>query len=243
MTDPLHNSSKTPRVAERPNLVVVVHPSVPGPLSADPRNRQIFRRLLDLRELGFEVTLVPIELLPGGGAPNELRDAGIQIEHVLDEPLTRRLQHLNRSGDSSPSPGIYITTINLARSHRDALALWSGPIVVDLDHLGSDERKFGRRAFRESEQPGIDTELAHLIEIEAGILACADLVITVDPAGRDRLQEAHGATASHVAVVPPSLQHTTAKSDAESSGLVLIPARFSSEWGTPGWPGSGVIPR
>ena len=227
------------------STVTVLHRSVPGPHSADPRDRQVFRRLLDLVALGLDVTLVTAERLPEGGAPHTLAGAGVTLELGPRETVPRRLARLAAARPDAPGPGaahpgtpgaLMVTSLMLPRAHRDAVLAWPGPVVIDVDHLPSTERRLGRVAFRDAEQPGIDTEIADLTAIEGALLARADLVIANSDATAATVRTA---TDTAVIVVPPSVPDSVAPAASshhcagDSSPRVVVPGRFSDEGATP----------
>ncbi|MCP4435910.1 MAG: glycosyltransferase [Actinomycetia bacterium] len=200
--------------------LAVLHRSIPGPRSADPRDRQVFRRILELADLGFAITLVPAELLPEGGAPTALRSAGVTVDVAYREGVPRRLARLD-----SPGACLVTTSLLLPRAHREAVLGWTGPVVVDLDHLPSQERLLGRTTMRDAEQPGIDTEIEHLVAIESELLERADLVMT--PTAEVAATVPLGA-----AVVPPAALPEPARS-SDVAAHVVMPARLTDEWATP----------
>ncbi len=208
------------------SAVVVLHRNVPGPCSADPRDRHVFRRLLDLTGLGLETTLVAAEMLPEGGAPRTLAEAGVRIEAGPREPVTTRLARLG-----SPDRALLITSLLIPGSARGAVREWPGPLVIDLDHLPSQERVRSRDVFRAAEQPGIDTEIDHLRRIEAELLDRGDLVLVPS--------ESVAATVPvPTEITPPMGLANSAPghrrtSAGHSNEMVVLPVRFSDEWGTP----------
>jgi glycosyltransferase involved in cell wall biosynthesis len=202
--------------------VVVLHRSIPGPRSADPGDRQAFRRILDMAALGLDVCLVPAEQLPEGGAPRTLAEAGVTVDRCYRDPVARRLGRLAGTGCA-----LLVTSLLMPRAHREAVLGWPGEVVFDLDHRPSDERALGRDALSESEQPGIDTEISHLVALEDELLDRADLVIGPTAEAAARLGPG-------TAVVPPSAPEAVGKPDLRATVTdVVVPARLTVEWATP----------
>lgn len=208
------------------NAVVVLHRNIPGPRSADPRDRQVFRRLLELRQLGIRVTLVARELLPEGGAPRTLRDTGVRLVPAGRRTLRDTLGELGGAQDL-----LYVTTLMLPHAHREAVTTWPGQVVVDIDGVPSSQRMAARSAFSDNEQPGIDTEVDHLRRIEVELLNRADAVfVTHAQAARAVLSVAPGVGPI---VVGPTPLDSTARTQGRPGDHLVVPARFSDEWGTP----------
>jgi glycosyltransferase involved in cell wall biosynthesis len=179
-----------------------------------------------LLALGFDVTLVTAERLPEGGAPRTLAHAGVRLELGPRETVASRLSRLS-SGDGV----LVVTSIPLQRAHREAIAAWPGPLVLDLDHLASTQRRLGRVAFRDHEQPGIDTEIADLDTIEAALIEQAALVI----ANSEHLAAAvrMAVPTSSPLVVPPSVAETGTETEPSGAPRLVLPGRFGDEFATP----------
>lgn len=227
----MNDDSTSPHTAP---AVTLVHRSVPGPWSSDPRDRQAFRRALDLRSLGLDVTVVPIEAHLPGGAPQALRTAGVRIELGPRETVTSRLRRL-----SSTTDAWYLTETAPTRALLDLLDDLEGPLVVDLDHLRSDELALGAPALRETEGPGLSTEIEHVRAFERRLLARAAAVLCTSRAAAESVvanSDPHSPTT--VRVVPattplvPRIDPGRLQHDRRGHGIVL-PGRFSDEFATP----------
>ena len=217
----------------------MVHRSVPGPRSADPRDRQVFRRLLDLRALGLDVTLVPVELLPEGGAPVTLTRRGVRIRSGLREPAAARLaDELDGTDEGVRADVLVLTGLWLPQQLLDIAVAYDGSLVVDLDHLGSAQHRAARPAFRPTEQAGLDTEVEHLRRREADVLDRAALVICSSEHTRASVA---GISQAPAVVVPPTVVPVdpAAGRDGDAPGntpanrRVVVAGRFSDEFGTP----------
>jgi glycosyltransferase involved in cell wall biosynthesis len=124
-----------------------------------------------------------------------------------------------------------VTTLALPHAHREAVTAWPGKVLVDIDHLPSGQRIAARSAFADNEQPGIDTEVDHLRRIETGLLERADAVfVTHAHAARAVLSVVPGVSP---VLVPPTHLGGSPRAQGRPGGHLVVPARFSDEWGTP----------
>lgn len=210
-----------------PTSVAVVHPSVPGPRSADPRDRQTYRRLLDLVALGLQVTVVPVEAHRPGGAPRSLAAAGVEIELGPREAAAHRIRRV-----AAQVRTLVLTDLEQPQAVLDAVTDTDCELVLDLDHLGSSRRESARAAFRPTEMAGLDTEIVHLRARELAVLRRARLVICNSTTTADDVRSLLGAgSATPVTVIAPTTPRT---GDASSpDGAVVVVGRFSDEFATP----------
>ncbi|MFV0316812.1 MAG: hypothetical protein ACK5O2_07580, partial [Microthrixaceae bacterium] len=206
--------------------LVVLHRNIPGPLSADPHDRVVFRRICDLVRAGTEVVLIARERLPEGGAPRTLRDLGVRLIPSGRSSVTDIIHQC-----ATPGATLIVTDALLPPSHREAVLEWPGARLCDLQRLRSAERMASRAVLRVGEQPGIDTEVAHLREIESELLAACDGVMVTNRA----LLAAVAALAPSCAptVVPPSPAPPAGLEHEQAPRRVVVPARLTDEWATP----------
>ena len=228
MSDPV-NAAPPAGTPAALRAATVLHRSIPGPRSADPRDRQLYRRILGLAALGLEVTLVAVEVLPEGGAPRSLASAGIHLDSWQREPVRRRLARL-----AEADAALVVTSLLLPHPHRRAVLDWPGPVVVDLAELPSRQRRLGRQVFRAEEQPGIDTEIEHLETIEALLLERASVVLLGDEGLAGDLPGGTAwAIAPHSTVDPAGPAADGHDPGHRARPRAVAPARFSDEWATP----------
>ena len=221
-----------------PSSVALVHRSVPGPSSASPRARQVYRRLLDLSAIGLDVTLVPVETHLPGGAPIQLAAAGVRIEGGPREPASRRIRRLAPMAHT-----IVLCDLLLPRSVLDAVTDSPATVVLELDHLPSAARVAARSALRPSEAGGLSTEIDHLQTRERAVLSRARLVICNSADTARNVRELLGPhTGTTVTVIAPTAPRpngpdgndgTAFGSSSGSSGRLVVPGRFSDEFATP----------
>lgn len=182
----------------------------------------MFRRLLQLRQLGIDVTLVPAEPLPEGGAPRTLVSAGVDLDANWREPLPQRLAR--SAGDGTLL--VVTAPLLMPRSHREAIIAWPGPVVLEVDHLPSQELLRSRGIMGPGEQPGIDTEIDHLTRLENELCGRAQQV-WVPHADVSRTLD------SAAVVLPPAPLVAAAGAPEPAQRHIVMPARFGEEWATP----------
>jgi GT2 family glycosyltransferase len=214
--------------------ITVVHRSLPGPWSSDPRDRQAYRRILDLLSLGTAVTVVPIEAHLPGGAPAALRAAGAHLELGPRESVTQRIRRLAPSTDCW-----YLTEVAITEGVLDALESVEGPLVIDVDHLRSDELRLGAAGLRDGASGGLATEIDHVEAFERRLLARATVAVCSSRTAAASVRQVLGQPGSpghhtDVRVIAPTAPalHAEPATDAAPGGLVLC-GRFSDEFATP----------
>ncbi len=193
----------------------------------------MFRRILDLRALGLDVTLVPLEALPEGGAPATLAQNGVRVRSGLREPAAGRLvDELAGTDEGVPAATLVLTSLWLPQRLLDLAVGFDGVLVLDLDDLPSAQRRTARDVFRPAEQPGLDTEVGHLQARETAVLDAASLAICSCSSTLDAVTELSSVRA---VVVPPTVvaPEPPVGAGAPSAGGVVLAGRFSDEFATP----------
>ncbi len=210
--------------------ITVVHRSVPGPNSSDPRDRQVFRRLLDLVALGLTVRVVPAEPHLPGGAPRTLAAAGVEVVAGRRVPVSAALGRL-----ASTTRCWYLTDSCPTEAVLGTLESLDGPLVVDLDHLRSDELITGADALRPTEVDGLATEIDHVKEFERRLLERADAVLCNAAHTAASVASLLGDRAADtlVQVVAPTAPATGGSADGTGSRRLVLAGRFSDEFATP----------
>ncbi|MBS1837709.1 MAG: glycosyltransferase, partial [Actinobacteria bacterium] len=215
-----------------PTEITVVHRSLPGPHSADPRDRQVYRRVLDLVSLGRSVTLVPVEPHLPGGAPQALLRAGVRLESGPREPASHRVRRL-----AARTACWYLTDPAPTESLLEALESVDGPLIVDHERLRSVEMALGSSALRPAEGAGLDYEVEHVRAFEARLLRRASVVLCPTRAVADDVRRVLGdpdgpAPDGLDVRVLPGTTLLLEPGDAPD-GLLVLSGRFSDEFATP----------
>ena len=182
----------------------------------------MFRRLADLRSLGLEVWLIPIESQIEGGAAAAIASIHVRLEPGPREPALSRLRSLLGINET-----LLLTDLAHPRSLLAAATEFSGTLVLDLDHLPSAQRSASRAAFRPSEMDGLDTEIEHLRQRERAVLERADLVICNST---DTALDVERLLGRSPTVVPPTVEPSPGGSP---TGDIVLPGRFTDEFATP----------
>lgn len=201
---------------------VVVHRCIPGPLSADPRDRQVFRRLEDLAALGLKLLLIPIESQIEGGTAGGISELGIGLEPGPREPAVHRLRNQFRQHGL-----LILTELALSESLLSAAEEFTGTLILDLDNLPSSQRSAALSNFSDTETVGLATEIEHLRSRERRTLQRADLVICNSRRTADEVEALVGL---RPLVIPPTVDPKPVMS---TSSRVVVPGRFSQEFATP----------
>lgn len=222
------------------SAVTVVHRSVPGPWSSNPRDRQVFRRILDLLALGHRVNVLAVEPHLPGGAPRALTEAGARLASGPRAAATRRVAHLTEQ-----TACWYLTDAAPTRALLEALEASQRPLVLDVEHLRSEELRLGASALRPSEAAGIATELEHVVAFEQQMLRLASLVLCADRHTADVVatvlddgSESTPTSTDHptIRVVPATLDSGVAAENdhvRDTPPTLVLPGRFSDEFATP----------
>lgn len=193
----------------------------------------MFRRVLDLLALGLRVRVLASEVHLPGGAPRALSAAGAHVELGDREPITSQIRRLATTTDCW-----YLTDSSPTQGVLDTLESLGGALVIDLDHLRSEELVSGARALRPTETDGLATEIDHVREFERRLIRRADAVLCSSACAAAPVRALLDATSSDagsgtrvhlVAPTAPVIERTA----GDRAPSLVLPGRFSDEFATP----------
>ncbi|KAA0233610.1 MAG: glycosyltransferase family 2 protein [Actinobacteria bacterium] len=178
--------------------ILFVHRAVPGPAAPDARDRQAFNRVVDLRCLGFDVSVLALEVVPGGGSDLALSSVGVDVLAWTPSPAIWITEH------AEDFDLVYCSTILSSVALERALANAAPPLVLDMDVLPSAEKEASREGLATRDTGGLATFVDHQRRREAPLLSAAEAVLCTSAVAVEQISAAghHAATVVVPATAP-----------------------------------------